>query len=121
MQIGQDGVPLGSGARGRIGNRLDGAIGAVYHLKAAGFGDPADADEFADVVRLRIDSHLAFRGIEALVVDGPADGNDVVAAGRRHRLSPEMYTDVSALHRVGEDAFGSKTSAEACDKILVLR
>src|SRR5260370_41753867 len=81
MQIGQDGVPIGFGPGGWIRYGFDRGFGAVNHVKAAVFCNPANADIFAEVVRLRVDGYLAFWGIEALIVDRLADGIDGVAAG----------------------------------------
>lgn len=72
-------------------------------------------------MRLRVDRHCPFRSVEALVVDGLADGIHVVATGRFHRLGPKMNGDVSGFHGVGQDAFGPKAGMEAADEILVFR
>src|SRR5262249_24417914 len=119
MQVGQDGVPIGLGPRWRIGNGCYRCIGAVNDLKAASCRDPPDADELTEVMRLRVDSHLAFRSVKALIVNRFTDGGDVVTPGGLYCLSPEVNGDVSGLHGVGQDAIGSKTASETVHEIIV--
>src|SRR5262249_36505812 len=58
MEVGQKSVPFGFGSRRRIWNGVHRILGRVRNCKTAGICDLANANELADVMRLRVDRYL---------------------------------------------------------------
>src|SRR5262245_44323321 len=121
VKLGQEGLPLCWRARRRVGDGANRPLGTVDDFKVPVVGHLADADGFPGMLRLGVDAHQPFGGLEALVLDGLTNCADVIAAGSRDRLGPQMNAEIRGFHGVGREALRTVAGAESVHERLILR